>query len=127
MVYLASPYTDEHPEIMEIRYGHVMEITAYLIRKGYVVFSPIVHCHVLANKYLLPKNFEFWQKYNESAIVSCESFMVAAIDSWEKSVGVRSEYNLAVREGKEVGLITPLKEGKYIIINSLTENLYKFE
>ncbi|MCK5015683.1 MAG: DUF1937 family protein [Candidatus Peribacteraceae bacterium] len=122
MIYLASPYTHEYPKIMQMRYDFVLDITAYLIQKGYVIFSPIVHCHVIALRHGLPKDYEFWKKYNESAISSCYGFAITAIDGWEQSKGVRNEYNFAVAEGKTVGMITPLLLGGYEIKQKLSTN-----
>lgn len=127
MVYLASPYTHIQPEMMQVRYKHVMEITAHLIRKSIFVFSPIVHCHNMANTYNFPVEYDFWKRYSESAINSCSSLMIAAIDGWKESLGVRSEYNFAVAEGKTIGMITPLDLGGYELIDELSISpfLYK--
>jgi hypothetical protein len=121
MIYLASPYTHEYPEVMQMRYNSTMQITAYLIKKKYVVFSPIVHCHVIATDYNLPKDFKFWQNYNESCINSCSGFMIAAIDGWKESVGVHAEYDFAVDEGKTTGMITPVLN-RYKIVDELSMN-----
>lgn len=127
MIYLSSPYTHIYPEVMQARYEFTMEITAYLIKLNYVIFSPIVHCHVLAEQHNLPKDFIFWQSYNESVIDSCSGFMIAVIAGWSKSIGVHSEYEFAVAEGKPISMITPLFAGKYEITDELSMNPFPKE
>jgi len=122
MIYLASPYTHEYPEIMQMRYEFVLDITAHLMKQGCVVFSPIVHCHNIAIKHDLPRDFKFWQRYNEAAIDSCFGFMIAAIDGWKESTGIRSEYDFAVDEGKTIGMVEPLLLGDYRITKELPMN-----
>lgn len=75
------------------------------MKYGHAVFSPIVHCHVLAKRYDLPKGFTFWQKYNKAMINCCTTFMVAAISSWSESVGVRKEYAFALKKHKPIHMI----------------------
>ena len=128
MIYLASPYTHKHLEIMDCRYEFTMEVTAHLIKLGYPIFSPIVHCHAMAKKYSLPVDYPFWKKYSESCIVSCESMLIAAIDGWAVSIGVRSEYNFAIKEGKQVGIVIHSEiNGNYTILEKLALNPFVVE
>ncbi len=121
MIYLASPYTHEYPEVMQMRYEYALDVTAHLLNKGYTVFSPIVHCHVIACKHDLPKDYKFWKQYNECCIISCSDLMIAAIDGWQESTGVHNEYDFAVEEGKTIGMITPVLN-RYKIIDELSMN-----
>jgi len=125
MIYLASPYTHEYSEVMQMRYDFTLEITAYLIKKGYIIFSPIVHCHVIAIKYDLPKEYKFWRDYNQAGIVACDSLMIAAIDGWKLSSGVQDEYDFAASLGKKISIITPLLLGGYEVIDSVPKNPFK--
>ena len=122
MIYLASPYTHKQPEVEQLRYEQVMDITAHLMGLNCPVFSPIVHCHILAKKYKLPTDFSYWQSYSESAIVSCESFMIAAIDGWKDSRGVRTEYKFAVNEDKRISLVEQKNTGYWVMPEAITKN-----
>ena len=90
-IYIASPYTHKDPNVVEQRYLKVMEATAHFLNQGIHVYSPVVHCHELAHRHNLPKDFEFWQDYNFAMLVSAHELWVIMIDGWKESVGVQSE------------------------------------
>lgn len=95
MIYLASPYTHEDRAIMQRRFEQVEYTTAQLIIKGIFVYSPIVHCHQLAHKFNLPKNFDFWKAYNLSFLRRADRFYILPLRGWELSKGLTYEYELA--------------------------------
>ncbi len=127
MFYLASPYTHKYAEMMQVRYEFTLDIVAYLIRKKIPVFSPIAHFHVIAMQYDLPKDYEFWKYNDEAAIRACSGFMIAAIEGWKQSKGIRKEYEFAVREGKQISMITPTDTEGYIIDTALSINPFSKE
>ena len=95
MIYLASPYTDEDHAVMEDRYAIVRDVTATLLARGEVIFSPIVHCHELAKYNDLPRDVGFWWRYNSGMISVAKAFAILTLDDWKESKGVRKEYILA--------------------------------
>jgi hypothetical protein len=94
-IYLASPYSHPDPDIMESRFEAVAIATAYLMDiEGSVVYSPIVHSHIVA-KYL--DNFldhEFWLTQDRSHISTCDKLIVYKLEGWDKSFGVSWEIGL---------------------------------
>ncbi len=95
-IYLASPYSNHHATIREERYERVCAVAAHLMADKYeVVYSPIVHCHEIAQKHSLPKDFPFWRKINFGMLAKASKIFVLTLDGWEESVGVRAELDLA--------------------------------
>jgi hypothetical protein len=104
-VYLASPYSHPDESIMEARFVAAEAATARLLRRSVWVYSPIVHCHELAKKFDLPKDFVFWQEYNFAMIRGAAKLYVLRIDGWEASKGVTAEIAYA----RELGIpVIPL-------------------
>ncbi len=44
-IYLATPYTDFDPAVRAARFFAVNKVAAHLMKKGFLVFSPISHTH----------------------------------------------------------------------------------
>lgn len=104
MIYLASPYTADDPDLVEARYQAVAKETARLLTLGLIVYSPIVHCHHLAKEYNLPTTFDFWQDYNMGMLSAAQSLWVFTTMGWQESKGVQSEIAFAQRAGKQVAI-----------------------
>lgn len=95
-VYLASPYTDKDEKIMLLRYERAVQTAGDLFIKGYLVFSPIAHCHPIATRHFLPGDYSFWKKYSDSFLVHwAEAVLVLCLPGTEESVGVQAEIEIA--------------------------------
>lgn len=97
MIYLASPYTHQNKAIEEERYTVTMEVTAILISRGLPIFSPIVHCHPMAQQFDMPTDAKSWELYNGDFIRKASSMYVLTIAGWKESKGVTQEIILANR------------------------------
>ena len=107
-VYLATPYSDDDPAVREARFLAVNKVAGILMRKGFLVFSPISHTHPIALAGDLPKGWEFWSKYDFTFINDWADYVfVLQLDGWEESVGVTAEIKLAEELGKPVTFLTP--------------------
>lgn len=95
MIYLASPYSNPSRAVVEDRYQTTMAFCAEFMRRGHVLFSPILHCHELTKAHSLPSDAAYWQSYNYSILRRCESLWVLTLDGWETSVGVSDEISKA--------------------------------
>jgi hypothetical protein len=95
LIYLASPYTHASKKVMYERFEKVLRLTAYLIRKGNFVFSPIAYGHVMAGKYKMPTDWKYWLNFDEKFISKCDKLMVFKIRGWDKSLGVQAEIKIA--------------------------------
>jgi len=110
-IYLASPYTHPRATVRHDRYLKVRETTATLLKKEIHVYSPIVHCHDLAVAHNLPKEFDFWCKYNKAMLSEAVALWVLQIPGWEDSKGVKWEIMQAHKLNIPVKTISyPLKE-----------------
>jgi len=94
-VYIASPYTHEDPAVMQERFEAVEKVTAELLKDGVQCYSPIVHCHVLAQKYDLPIHYMFWRDCNFAMLSKASKLFVLQLKGWEESPGVAGEMGFA--------------------------------
>jgi len=109
LIYLASPYTDPDPAVMQHRYEAVCKVAAELTRAGFNVLSPIAHSHGLA-QHGLPKNFDFWQQVDTVMISRCDLFVILALPGCASSRGVRAETEIAIARGMPVAIINDAAE-----------------
>ncbi len=98
MIYLASPYSHDDPYIMESRFHAAAKKASELMKNGEIVFSPIVHAHPIA-QYGLPKEWEFWQKFDEFFLSLASEIYVLMLDGWQESTGVNNEIRIAMDLG----------------------------
>jgi len=95
--YLGSPYTypSENKEIkskmQRARYHAVMVRTVSMLKEGIHVYSPIVHCHVLAMLHDMPTDAEFWKEYNYAMLSKASKFHLLMLPGWDESLGLRGE------------------------------------
>jgi len=103
MIYLATPYSSNQPEVQESRYDEACRITGMLMsRYNHVVFSPIVHCHVIAKQHNLPTDHLFWKRYDTEMIKRCDALMIFMMEGWDVSHGVGEEKKLAEEMKKDI-------------------------
>jgi len=94
-IYVASPYSHDDRTIVNARHHLVLHYTTHLFRQKKLAFSPIVHCHPIAQHGGLPGDFQFWEQYNRAMIGSCDMMHVLELPGWEMSKGVTSEIKIA--------------------------------
>lgn len=100
MLYLSSPYSDPDKTIVEQRFDAVCRVAGRLMNEGKVVYSPIVHCHPIAERLDLPRTWEFWEKFDREMLTMANEFYILRLPGWEKSKGVAAERKIA----QELGL-----------------------
>lgn len=103
MIYLAIPYSG----IEELSFKISCMVTAFLMKTGKTVYSPIVHGHILATKYDLPADWEFWLKHDLDILCRCDELYVVTLDGWDESFGVSAEIEEALSMGMPVTFIDP--------------------
>jgi hypothetical protein len=97
--YLAIPYTNSDPKIMEYRFEMVNRIAAKFIRDGRNVYSPISHNHLIV-PFGVPKDWEFWGKFDREFLEICGKMIVVMADGWEYSRGIKEEIAIFKELGK---------------------------
>ena len=95
LVYLATPYSHNDPEIMEQRVYEVNRLAGKLLRKGILIFSPISHMHAIAKDFDLNLGWDFWRDYDLTMLHICSKLIVYMQDGWIDSVGVIAEIRFA--------------------------------
>ena len=103
MIYLAIPYSG----IEELSFKISCMVTAFLMKTGKTVYSPIVHGHILATKSDLPAGREFWLKHDLDILCRCDELYVITLDGGNKSFGVSAEIEEALSMGMPVTFIDP--------------------
>lgn len=123
MIYLASLFSNgaksnsgEHREIRKKRYEYTLERLAELKLKGEFVYSPIVHCYDMSNKFDMSKTYEFWKQNDRHFISKSDKLLVLRMkDSygdWKQSKGIQDEVNFAESLGIEVEYLLCLDYNK---------------
>ena len=90
-IYIASPYSHRNKEIVEERYQAVMKYEIHLIKKHFITYSPIVHCHNMAKIGGLPTDAAYWMSRNFAMIKSARELHVLQLPGWNGSIGVNAE------------------------------------
>ncbi|MCB5201672.1 DUF1937 family protein [Neorhizobium sp. T786] len=103
--YLASPYSHPEPEVRAARAAAVLHASGKLLEAGIHVYSPIHATHAAAVEHELPKDHVFWLAFNKAFIDPAVGVVVAGIDGWTASEGVRQEITYAQQAGKPVYLL----------------------
>lgn len=120
-IYLASPYTHKSKFIQELRYRAARENVARILNDGIeqCVYSPIVHCHWMAEMHNMPGHFEFWQEYDRMMIETLPRFGILQLPCWRASKGIQGEMDIAHSLGKTIEFYTPQGE-LFDALNKLT-------
>lgn len=104
MIYLASPYSDPDPAVRHERFRQVCLHGARMVREGRLVYSPIVHSHLLAEQGL-PSDWPFWAEHSRWMLSACRELVVLALPGWKESTGVSAEVELATQLGLPVRIV----------------------
>lgn len=103
--YLAQPYSDTDSATMEWRYEIGNAVAAKLIKHDIILIEPIATCHSKAEKYGLPRGYEFWKRRDRKLIEKCDMVLVLTLPGWTNSKGVCDETSYAEHLGKPVRLV----------------------
>lgn len=98
LVYLACPYSDSDPAVVEARMQIFLHVDAVMLRENKFTVSPLSkHFGLLVSK--LPSDWAFWQHYSRAMIDQCGAMVVIKAEGWETSVGVQEEIQYARTKG----------------------------
>lgn len=96
MIYLCSVYsTGADADLMHRRYEYVNKRTAEFLKEGITIFSPIAHCHPIAIKHDMPRDWDFWQKHDMKYIDASDELWVLMMPHYEHSKGINAEIQYA--------------------------------
>jgi nucleoside 2-deoxyribosyltransferase len=102
IVYLATPYTKYLPGI-DAAFRDAASLAARLLKRGVRVYSPIAHCHPMAQYGGIdPKDHSIWLPYQEAMMAKADAVLVAQLQDWHESYGIDHEINFFITAGKPV-------------------------
>lgn len=104
MIYLACPYAHPDPDAMEQRFDMICRIAGALMARGHAVFSPIAHSHPIQSRSVLPMGWGFWSQQDLPILAIADRLIVAAMDGWCDSAGVKAEIQFALDKGKRISV-----------------------
>lgn len=94
-IYLASPYWHKDPKVREKRFIAVCKKAGELMNQGFFIYSPIAHSHPIALQCVLPKDWEFWKKYDIEYIRWMDEVWILKLPGWKASLGIQNEIIIA--------------------------------
>lgn len=95
LIYLASPYSHDDPEVRQQRFEQVCKTANDLMQQGYQVFCPIAHSHPIEQAGGKIESHEFWMKQDIAILKHCTELVICTINGWQDSRGVKHERELA--------------------------------
>lgn len=95
-IYLAAPYSDPDPEIRQRRTELADHVAALIMKRGYVVFSPLSHSHRIAHHIGNHLSHDFWLAQDLEMLKLCDEMWILTIPGYSKSEGIRMEHDKAL-------------------------------
>ena len=111
-IYLASPYNSPIAAAREMRYKGALSACYWLHKNDYVVYSPIVHWHNVAEMFGLASSVYTWRKQDCAMLDWCNTLLVLTLPDWNHSVGVAEEMDSSRHTGKQIYLLNPIVNTK---------------
>lgn len=106
MLYLASPFSHDDPEVREARYKAALAETALMLSSGHNVFSPICYSYQFERDCGL-SDWAFWMRVDLDILSRCGEVHVLMLPGWDVSRGVKAEIEHARKIGKPIKLRKP--------------------
>jgi hypothetical protein len=104
--YLASPYS--HYYTLHAAWRDASNLGARLLKCGYRVFSPIAHSHSYClHGGLDPLDHGFWMAFDDSMMRVSDALMIAMLDGWKQSKGVKIEIEFFEGQGRPIYCVNP--------------------
>lgn len=94
-------------EIMQERFELACEAAGKLMSRGEVVISAIAHSHPIAVRVGLPKDWEYWKRFDTEILSKCGRLLVLKLEGWQESKGVAEEIKIAQELGLPVEYMEP--------------------
>lgn len=110
MIYLASPYSHNDPEIVEQRVEMTTKVINTLLQQGKTVISPVVYGANIVKTCGLPGDWKFWENFCIEVLSLCDELYVLPLDDWETSIGMKGEIDYANNNGKKVTILRNYQE-----------------
>lgn len=100
--YVGTPYS-KYPDGLHVAWTEACKATAYLLRSGLRVYSPIAHTHpVSMYGEIDPYDHEIWLPADAPFMHNACGLIVVKMCGWEESHGIQEEIKLFKKLGKPV-------------------------
>lgn len=100
MIYLATPYSHWNEMIRIARFREAARLAVILTKaRKTAVFSPIAMSHPMAEYGDAPGEWEFWKEFDREFLAASSRLIVACMDGWKESRGVKEEIEMAESMG----------------------------
>ena len=106
MKLVLSPYSHADPLVREARFRAVCKYCAELISNGVYAFSPVIHCHPIA-QYGLPFDYNFWGRWGSRFFSIFDEVIIYQLDGWRDSIGIKAESEIATAMGLPIRYVEP--------------------
>lgn len=100
--YLGHPYEHKSERVMAERAEIADFVFSELTKERRIIYAPISSCHHVAVKYGMPRDWEFWKRFDIDFVKACGRLLVLPLKGWDKSKGVAAEMQLARDNGLEI-------------------------
>lgn len=103
--YLASPYSKYPIEMggLEGAFQEICRASAWLLKQGVRVFSPIAHSHPIAyHGGIDPADHDLWLHADKPLMDGACGLIVAMMPTWTESYGIGVEIQQFHRDGKPI-------------------------
>lgn len=104
--YLASPFT-KYPDGHEAAWLEISRIRGELLNMGIYSYSPIAESWGAVKQLKLPTDHKFWSGDNLSKMRPATGIIIAMMDSWTESDGLKGEMEWFKKEQKPFVWLTP--------------------
>lgn len=107
LIYVGTPYS-KWADGLDAAFVEASKLTARLMQHGLKVYSPIAHTHPLAvHGNIDPLDHSIWLPFDGAMMDKADAMIVAMMDGWETSKGVRHEIEVFIEAGKPVFFLNP--------------------
>lgn len=104
MIYVACPYNDTDPDVVQYRMDVFADIMCQMLLNDMVPVSPLLNHFVIEDR-KVPLDWQFWTKYSFTLLHKCSELHVLCLEGWDSSEGVLAEIALAQNLGLPITYI----------------------
>ena len=93
--YLAAPYTDKDPTVVDARVEAVMRADAWLTKYQHKLIVTPLSKHFILKYEKISNTWGYWEKYGKGLLDLSKELIVLRLPGWENSTGVADEMSYA--------------------------------
>lgn len=99
LTYLAAPYSAPDQKTVEWRMEQVGKAQAALLRRGWLIVTPLSNHHILKYSPDIKTDWDYWKTYSTVMLSKCDNLIILDIPGWRESTGVQGEIAIARYRG----------------------------